>query len=62
MRPDLTDLDKERAEGLKSAFVEAGIDATRISVAGQKAESPADGGDDEVALSKNRRVEIEIEQ
>ena len=61
MRPDLTDLDKERGEGLKSAFVEAGIDATRISVAGQKAESPADGGDDEVALSKNRRVEIEIE-
>ncbi len=62
MRPDLTDLDKERAESVKAALVEAGIDATRINVAGQKAESPADGGDDEVALAKNRRVEVEVEQ
>lgn len=62
MRPDLTDLDKERAEEVKAAFVEAGIDAGRIAVAGQKAESPADGGDDDVALAKNRRVEIEIDK
>ncbi len=62
MRPDLTDLDKERADGLKAAMVEAGIDAARITVAGQKADSPADGGDDDLALSKNRRVEVEIEQ
>lgn len=62
MRPDLTDLDKERADGLKAAMVEAGIDAARITVTGQKAESPADGGDDDLALSKNRRVEVEVEQ
>lgn len=62
MRPDLTDLDKERAEAVKAALVEAGIDATRITIAGRKAESPADGGDDDVALAKNRRVEVEMEQ
>lgn len=62
MRPDLTDLDKERAEAVKAALVEAGIDATRITVAGQKHESPADAGDDDVALAKNRRVEVELEQ
>ena len=62
MRPDLTDLDKERAEEVKAALVEAGIDAARITTGGQKHESPADAGDDEVALAKNRRVEIELEQ
>jgi len=62
MRPDLTDLDKERAEAVKAVFTEAGIAADRISTAGQKADSPSDAGDDEVALAKNRRVEIEIEQ
>lgn len=62
MRPDLTDLDKERADAVKAVFTEAGIAADRITTAGQKAESPADAGDDEVALAKNRRVEIEIEQ
>lgn len=62
MRPDLTDLDKERAEAVKDALVEAGIVADRISIAGQKHESPADAGDDEVALAKNRRVEVELEQ
>jgi len=62
MRPDLTDLDKERAESVMAAFTEAGIDAARITVAGQKASSPADPGEDDVALAKNRRVEIEIEQ
>ncbi len=62
MRPDLTDLDKERADMVKSALVEAGISADRITVGGQKHESPADAGDDEVALAKNRRVEVELEQ
>ncbi len=62
MRPDLTDLDKERAETVKQALVEAGIDAARITTAGLKHESPADAGDDEVALAKNRRVEVELEQ
>ena len=62
MRPDLTDLDKDRAGAVKDALVEAGIDAARITVTGQKHESPADAGDDEVALAKNRRVEVELEQ
>lgn len=62
MRPDLTDLDKERADAVKAAFTEAGIAPERITVVGQKADSPADGGDDDVALAKNRRVEIEVEK
>lgn len=62
MRPDLTELAKERADAVKAAFVEGGVDAARITVADQKAESPADPGDSEVALSKNRRVEVEIEK
>ncbi len=61
MRPDLTDLAKERAEAVKAALVEGGVDAARITTADQKAESPADPGDSEVSLSKNRRVEFEIE-
>ena len=36
--------------------------AMRITVAGQKHESPADAGDDDVALAKNRRVEVEVVQ
>jgi len=62
MRPDLTELAKERAEAVKAAFVEGGVAAERITVADQKAESPADPGDSEVALSKNRRVEFELEK
>ncbi len=62
MRPDLTELARERADAVKAVFVEAGIAAERIETADQKAESPADAGDGEVAMSKNRRVEIEIVQ
>lgn len=61
MRPDLAELDKERAESVKAALVKAGIDAGRIAVAGVGAGTPADEGDSEVALSKNRRVEVELE-
>jgi len=61
MRPDLAELDKERAESVKAALVKAGIDAGRITVAGVGAGAPADEGDSEVALSKNRRVEVELE-
>ncbi|MCB9170056.1 MAG: OmpA family protein [Flavobacteriales bacterium] len=62
MRPDLTDLGKERADAVKAVLVEAGIDAERITTEGRKADEPADAGDDEVALSKNRRVEVEVGQ
>ena len=61
MRPDLLELGKLRAESVKTVLVEAGIPAERVTVIGMKAESPADAGDDEVALSKNRRVEFELE-
>ena len=59
---DLTELAKERADAVKAAFVEAGIAAERITTADQKSESPADPNEGEVALSKNRRVEFELEQ
>jgi outer membrane protein OmpA-like peptidoglycan-associated protein len=62
MRPDLTELARERADAVKAAFVEGGIDAARIITADQKAESPADPNEGEVALSKNRRVEFELEK
>ena len=61
MRPDLTDLDTERADMVKQALVDAGVEETRITVAGNKAESPADPSEDEVAMAKNRRVEFELE-
>ena len=60
MRPDLGELARERADALKAVFVETGVAAERIETADQKAESPADAGDGEVAFSKNRRVEIDI--
>ena len=60
MRPDLTELAKDRATTLKNALVEEGIAADRITVAGVGAESPASEGDDEVAMSRNRRVEVEL--
>lgn len=62
MRPDLTELAKERADEVKAALVEAGVEAERITTASAGHESPADGGDDDVALSKNRRVEVDIVQ
>ncbi len=40
MRPDLTDIDKERAEAVKAVFTDAGIAADRITIAGQKGDSP----------------------
>ena len=60
MRPDLTDLAKERADALLAALVEAGVGAERVTATGVGHETPADAGDDDVALSKNRRVEIDL--
>ncbi|QQR85485.1 MAG: OmpA family protein [Flavobacteriales bacterium] len=62
MRPDLTEMAKERADEVKAALVEAGVEGERITTASAGHESPADGGDDDVALSKNRRVEVDILQ
>lgn len=60
MRPDLTDLDKERAEAVKDYLVKAGVAAERIATSGLKGTSPAVEGDDEVAASQNRRVEVDL--
>lgn len=60
MRPDLTELAKERAETVKAYLVNAGVAADRISVAGNNGDNPAVEGDDEVATSQNRRVEVEL--
>lgn len=60
MRPDLTELGKERAEAVKNYLVSAGIAADRISVVGNKGDDPAVEGDDEVATSQNRRVEVDV--
>jgi outer membrane protein OmpA-like peptidoglycan-associated protein len=60
MRPDLTDLDKERAEAVKDYLVKAGIAADRITTTGIKGTSPAVEGDDEVSTSQNRRVEVDL--
>lgn len=60
MRPDLEALALERAEAVKEALVEAGIDAARISVAGSPTDDPADTTGSEVGMSKNRRVEVDV--
>ena len=61
VRPDLLPLAKERAEALRDALVESGIDATRIAVTSKEATEPADDTGTEVGMSKNRRVEVEIQ-
>ncbi len=60
MRPDLEQLGTERAEAVKEALLEAGIVASRIIVSSQDDRAPADGAGNEVAMSKNRRVEVEL--
>lgn len=60
MRPDLEELARERAETIKEALVDGGIDASRITVEGRGGAEPADEAGTEVAMSKNRRVEVEV--
>ncbi|MCC6939442.1 MAG: OmpA family protein [Flavobacteriales bacterium] len=62
VRPDLVDLSKERAESVKEALVEAGIDAARVLIVGKDASEPADDSNTEVGMSKNRRVEVAIKK
>lgn len=61
LRPDLGELGLERAESLKAALVEAGIAADRIATADRQGEVPADEAETEVGLSKNRRVQVELQ-
>ena len=60
LRPDLAQMDTQRAEQVRSYFTDAGIAADRITVAGRKGDSPASDGKDEISLSKNRRVEVDV--
>lgn len=62
VRPDLAELAKERAEAVRDALVEAGIDASRITVSGKDASEPADDSGSEVGMSKNRRVEVVVKK
>jgi outer membrane protein OmpA-like peptidoglycan-associated protein len=62
IRPDLLTLDKDRAETVKLALVAAGIAAERIVVAGVGSTAPADRNETEIALSKNRRVEVDLQK
>lgn len=62
VRPDLAELSKERAEAVRDALVEAGIDAGRIAVSGKDASEPADDSGTEVGMSKNRRVEVVVKK
>jgi outer membrane protein OmpA-like peptidoglycan-associated protein len=62
VRPDLLELGKERAEAVRDALVEGGVEAARITVAGKDASEPADDGGSEVSMSKNRRVEVVVQK
>lgn len=59
MRPDLENLGLDRAEAVKEALVELGIEASRITAL-KGAEVMADDTGTEVAMSKNRRVEVDL--
>jgi len=61
VRPDLLPLAKERAEALRDALVESGIDTGRIAVTTKEATEPVDNSGTEVGMSKNRRVEVELQ-
>jgi len=60
MRPDLEKLAQERAETVKEALVESGIDAGRITTGAGSMEADPDEDVSEVGMSKSRRVEVEL--
>ncbi len=60
VRPDLLMLAKERAEAVKDALLDAGIDAARITVDAKAGDVPVDNSGTDLGMSKNRRVEVEL--
>jgi outer membrane protein OmpA-like peptidoglycan-associated protein len=62
MRPDLASLGKERAEMVRDALVEAGIETARITVSSLDGTAPVDESGTEMGASKNRRVEVELKK
>lgn len=62
VRPDLVPLAMERAEAVRDALVEAGIDQARITVKAKGSDEPADDTGTEVGMSKNRRVQVVVKK
>lgn len=62
VRPDLVPLAKERAEAVRDALVEGGIETGRITVTAKDANEPADETGTEVGMSKNRRVNVVVKK
>ncbi len=60
MKPDLEQLGKQRADEVKAALIEHGIEAARITTSTKGADQPVDQTSSEVGQSKNRRVEVEL--
>ncbi len=60
VRPDLLTLGKERAEALRDALVESGMDASRIVVEAKAGDVPVDDSGTDLGMSKNRRVEVDV--
>lgn len=61
MRPELSALAKRRSETIKAALVQAGVEQARIVVLGLDATTPVDQAKTEMGMSKNRRVEVELQ-
>lgn len=55
-----TPLSAKRAEAVKTELISAGVPAATVSSLGLGSSNPVDAGTTKDALSKNRRVEIEI--
>lgn len=53
-------LSAKRAEAVKTELISAGVPAPTVSSLGMGSSNPVDSGSTKEALSKNRRVEIEI--
>ena len=62
MRPDLEALALERAETVKEALVESGVEASRITLRAGAKDETADEDVSEVGMSKNRRVEVNVQK
>ncbi len=60
VRPDLLVLGKERAEVLRDALVESGVDTNRIIVESKAGDTPVDDTGTDLGMSKNRRVEVDV--
>jgi OmpA-OmpF porin, OOP family len=60
MKSELARLGQERADAVKEALVDQGIDAARITTSSQNGDAPADTAGTEIGQSKNRRVEVEL--